>query len=49
MQRSACLPQVAPLPYEPPRDRKSFSNAAVEWLHAFMALPLPLCPKSKGS
>ena len=48
MQRSACLPQVAPLPYEPLWDRNSLSNAAAERPHAFVALPLPLCAKAKG-
>ena len=48
MQRSACLPQGALLPYELLRGRNSLSNAAAEQLHAFVALPAPLCPKPRG-
>jgi len=48
VQISTCLPQGAPLPYRPLRDRNSLSNAAAEWPHAFVALPLPLCPKLMG-
>ena len=48
MQRIVCLSQGALLPYEPLWVRNSLSNAAAEWLHTFVVLPLPLCPKPKG-
>jgi len=45
VQRSACLPQGALLLYEPPQDRNSHSNTAVEQPHTFAALLL--CPMPK--